>query len=490
MAGIGFALGRLYRSDAITSQAAAFAHASFIAAGPCLFSVLAIWAIGSFNVEVEGRTFIAEFRALVIYNFALSFVITAPISLVAVRLVSDRLHDRDVSSILGLFLAALGLAGAAAMVTAILFYGSTLNLDAFVLVAAVANCALLAFVWVGSLFCSITRDYNAVTASFAAGMLVAFVAVTVGYQAAPGLCTMMWGFSVGLAVVMFGILMRIIATFPFAVRDFLVPVRALWRGMIGYWPIALGGFFAATGIWVDKWVVWLSPFGQDIGAGLRHAPLYDAPMFISYLVVIPAYAGFLISLEVKFFRNYRMFYSSILDHATLGQIRRHAARLREDTITSLSRIMVPQIVICALVAFSAPAVIAMLDLQYRQVAILRFGVIGAAFQFLFATCSSLTLYFDRRVVFLMLQACFLVLNAALTFITVKLGQPYLGLGFLMASTISAAAAYLVLVRTLYRLDYLTFIANNPAVRQRSLFRPLSASGNAKDAGAAPPAISS
>jgi len=212
--------------------------------------------------------------------------------------------------------------------------------------------------------------------------------------------------------------------------------------------------------------VWLSPLGQQIGPGLRHAPLYDSPMFISYLVVIPAYASFVIYLEVKFFRNYRMFYSSILDHATLGQIRRNGRRLRDDTIASLSSILVPQLAICALVAVSAPAVIDALDMQFRQVGTLRLGVIGAVFQFLFVTCSSLTLYFDRRIVFLTSQACFLVLNAALTFGTLVLGPRYLGLGFLVASAISAAVAYLALVRTLYRLDYLTFIANNPAVRMQ------------------------
>jgi uncharacterized membrane protein len=85
---------------------------------------------------------------------------------------------------------------------------------------------------------------------------------------------------------------------------------------------------------------------------------------------------------------------------------------------------------------------------------------------LFITCSSLTLYFDRRAVFFVLQLVFLVLNAGLTFVLLALGPNYLGLGFLAASAISALIAYLALARTLYRLEYLTFIANNPAVRIR------------------------
>ena len=466
MAGIGFALERLYRSSSLADRVASFAHASVVAAGPCLLSVLCIWLISASISELEGKTTIAAFRALIIYSFALSFVITAPIALVSARLISDKLHDRDVAAVPGIMLAAFGLSAVVTVAAAALLFAAALDLDAAASIAAIANCALIALVWVACLFCSVTRDYTSVTVFFAVGMALAVAAVTLGYNARPDLTIMLWGFNVGLAATLFGLLARIIATFPFAVTDLATPARALARAGRGYWPIALGGLFGATGVWVDKWVVWLSPFGTQIQNGLLHAPLYDSAMFVSYLVVVPAYAAFVIHLEVRFFRNYRLFYSSILEHATLAQIRAHGRRLRDETIASLSGITVPQLVICALVAVSAPAVVDVLDMQFRQVGTLRMGVIGAAFQFLFITCSSLMLYFDRRVAFLALQTIFLVLNAALTYALLPLGPNYLGLGFLAASASSGLIAYLVLVRTLYRLDYLTFIANNPAVRIR------------------------
>src|SRR5260370_8527254 len=89
---------------------------------------------------------------------------------------------------------------------------------------------------------------------------------------------------------------------------------------------------------------------------------------------------------------------------------------------------------------------------------------GAHSQSLFIPCSSLTFSSDRRIVFLILQTVFLVLNASLTWALLPLGPTYLGLGFLAASTISALIAYLPLARPLYRLHYLTFIPNNPAMR--------------------------
>ena len=466
MAGIGFALDRLYHSNSIADRMASFAHASVIAAGPCLLSVLCIWLIGSFNSELEGRSTISAFRAIVIYSFALSFVVTAPVGLVSARLVSDKLHDRDVAAIPGIMLACLTVGAIAVVGLAGILFGGLLKLNGPVVVAAIVDSALVALIWIGCLFCSVTRDYNSVTGFFAAGMLIAFGAVTAGYAMAPDLAVMLWSFSIGLGITLFGLLARIITTFPFAVVDIATPLRALVRGGAVYWPIALGGLFGALGTWIDKWIIWLSPYGVEIQQGLMHAPLYDSAMFLSYLVVVPAYAAFVVHLEVKFFRNYRLFYSSILEHATLAQIRGHGRRLRDETIASLSSIMVPQLVICALVALSAPAVIDALDMQFRQVGTLRVGVIAAVFQFLFVTCSSLVLYFDRRLMFFVLQTCFVVLNVALTLGSLRFGQAYLGIGFLFAATISAAIAYLALVRTLYRLDYLTFIANNPAFRIR------------------------
>src|SRR5437762_1085573 len=106
MAGIGFALQGLYRSSSIADRIVSIAHASVIAAGPCLFSVLCIWLISNMISELEGRTTIAAFRALIIYSFALSFVVTAPIALVSARLISDKLHDRDVASVPAIVLAA------------------------------------------------------------------------------------------------------------------------------------------------------------------------------------------------------------------------------------------------------------------------------------------------------------------------------------------------------------------------------------------------
>src|SRR5436190_18558718 len=217
MAGIGFALERLYRSNSLADRMASFAHASIVAAGPCLLAVLCIWLISVTTQELEGKTTVAAFRAIIIYSFALSFVVTAPIALVSARVMSDRLHDRDVAAISAIMLSAFAFSSLIIVAVAAALFGFAVELDAAAAAAAVANCALIALIWVACLFCSVTRDYTYITASFGVGMMLAVVGVTVGYRFRPDLDIMLWSFNVGLAVTLFGLLTRIIFTFPFAV---------------------------------------------------------------------------------------------------------------------------------------------------------------------------------------------------------------------------------------------------------------------------------
>src|SRR3974390_2752569 len=166
MAGIGFALERLYRGASLSGRAASCPHGALVAAGPCLLFVLCIWLISASISELEGRTTIASFRALIIYSFALSFVVTAPIALVSARLISDRLHDLRVADIPAIMLATFGFSAVVIVACAAALFGLPLELEPAVVIAAVVNCALIGLIWVACLFASVPRHYTSVTAVF------------------------------------------------------------------------------------------------------------------------------------------------------------------------------------------------------------------------------------------------------------------------------------------------------------------------------------
>ena len=64
-----------------------------------------------------------------------------------------------------------------------------------------------------------------------------------------------------------------------------------------------------------------------------------------------------------------------------------------------------------------------LNLQFRQIAILRFGALGAVFQFIFIASTSILLFFNTQH-FVASRLLFFVLNMVLTAITLAISEDY------------------------------------------------------------------
>ena len=188
-------------------------HAAVIAAGPWLFTIFALAAITLATDQIAGLTVLSNFRAVVIYSFALSLVLAAPATIVATRLVGDTLWlkqpERVKPLLLGAYLSCLplvsfGLLLLLALVRPPFEIGLVLS----------AGTLLVSLIWVALAFCGAIRDYKGVTLSFLFGLLVSLATtVTVAIQGF-GAAGMAWGFLAGLTVTFFGLTSRVFVTFP------------------------------------------------------------------------------------------------------------------------------------------------------------------------------------------------------------------------------------------------------------------------------------
>ncbi|MFX5521892.1 exopolysaccharide Pel transporter PelG, partial [Acinetobacter baumannii] len=78
---------------------------------------------------------------------------------------------------------------------------------------------------------------------------------------------------------------RLIA-FDFAERKLLYP------------SLVLVGLLYNVAIWADKFMFWyFPPTSEPIIGGLRASLIYDLPVFLSYLSIIPGMAVFLVRIE-------------------------------------------------------------------------------------------------------------------------------------------------------------------------------------------------
>lgn len=462
MAGIGFQLRGLARQDTISSVIAAAGHAAMIAAGPWLFTIFALASISFIADQITGREVLANFRAVIIYAFATSLVMAAPITIVSTRLVGDALWLKRPQDVRGLLLASY-VATIPLVLLGVAIEIALLHVEIAASVALAGASLIVALIWVALAFCGAVRDYRGVTRSFVVGLTVAMVATIgialKGYEAN----AMAWGFTAGLTVVFFGLTSRVFVTFPFAPGPLAASLKSIGEGIHRYQRLMLGSFLGTAGVWADKVVFWLSSEGSRLDNGLLHAPAYDSTMFIASLVIVPALSSFVLGLETGFFDRYQQYFSTIANHGTLTQIEAARKRLQQYTLEHLALITVSLAGLSAIMILTAPIIVDALGLQFRQIAILRYGALGALFQFILIAASSVLLFFDRRRRYLVLQTCFLVLNAGLAALSLRLGEDYYGAGYFGACLIAAAIAYRMADNTFDRLNFLTFLGNNPSI---------------------------
>ncbi len=462
MAGIGFELRKLSRQESLSSVLSAGGHAAVIAAGPWLFTIASLAAISMSVERVVGLDTLATFRAVIIYAFATSLVLTAPVTMVATRLLADTLWAKTPQTVRPLLFAALGLS---AITVGIGVVGLSLffRLPADLAVAFASSTMTVALIWVALGFCGAVRDYGAVTAAFLAGLVIAVLGALMAAYLGASAAGMVYGFTSGLMVTFMGLTLRILATFPQPVTELRSGLAALSRGFTSYRSLALGALAGTAAVWVDKWVFWFSPVGESVTGGLVHAPLYDSAMFIASLVIIPSLASFVAKLETDFFERYQRYYGAIKSHGTIGQIEDARQRLSAHTLDTLVLITIAQVGMCAVLIMTAPMLVSALNLQFRQIAILRFGALAAVFHFVFIAATSFLLFFDRRWLYLGLQVLFFTLNLTLAMLTVYLGQDFYGVGYFVACLASSGLAYILATATFHNLNFLTFIGNNPSI---------------------------
>jgi uncharacterized membrane protein len=469
MAGIGFQLRRLARQETLSAVVAAAGHAAVVAAGPWLFTIFSLASITLLTERIAGLETLATFRVIVIYSFAVSLVLASPIAIVVTRLVADALWSRQPERVRALLFAGYGLA------LAVTAAGVALILVLFPLprglaVALAANSLLVSLIWVALALCGAVRDYRGVTWSFLIGLVVSLLAAVLAAIAGLRAAGIALGFLVGLSLTFIGLTLRVLMTFPQPMTDPGVGFKAMAGGLRQYWALALGSLAGSLGVWIDKWVFWGSPVGETVEGGLRHAPLYDSAMFIASLVIIPALSSFVVKLETGFFERYQNYFATIRGHGTAGQIERSRQELASYTLENLMLITVAQGGICAVLILTAPLLIELLSMQFRQIAILRYGALGAAFQFIYIAATSVLLFFDRRRLYLGIQLLFLGLVSGLSVLSVTLGDDYYGTGYFLACALSSLIAYVVADSTFRNLNYLTFIGNNPSIEPAEAYR--------------------
>ena len=370
MAGIGFELRKLANTWSLFSPVMALGHSAVIAAGPWLMTILALGALDALSTSLMSKESLVNFRTIVIYAFLLSLVAATPVITLAVRLLSDALYARRVHCVRRLYIATLVVSGLASAALSAIIEGAVFSLKGPLLVSAIQTCTLIGLLWVSLAFCSAVRDFNTVTLSFAVGLSLAVFATIAVAGFGGSVSSFVGGFNIGLGFVFLGLTRRVLLTFPQPMESLGAALRDLWDGLRSFSILFFGALAGVIAVWIDKWIMWLGPSGEQTVGGLLNSPGYDGAMFIAYLSLVPALGLFISKLEPTFFALYRQYFASINNHATLDQIKNHERNINRVTNLVIYELFLCQICFSVIIILCTPMVRQNLDFSMDKLELL------------------------------------------------------------------------------------------------------------------------
>ncbi len=454
MAGIGFELRKLLRNETYLGLLRAYGYASIISSGPWVFSILGLIVIGVLSLGVVlPASRITQFQVTVTYLIMSSLILSGGIQLGFTRWVADALFakrdDTVASAFLGVLLVTTAVAGAIGWVVAWLFFPAQSNLYRVLIVAGLP---LLCNIWVATVFLSGLKYYKAIVALYALGYGVSVVFAWVGRA---------WNFEGLLAGFLGGQFLMWVGMMTLVLRNF--PPRqpismACFERRAMYRSLLLGGTLYNLGVWADKLVFWFTPETSEPVIGvLRASPIYDLPVFLAYLCVIPGMGVFLVKFETDFVEWYDRFYTAVRSGGSLSDIARYHDRMQETVREGIYQIIkVQAITLLTLTTFVVP-LFRWIGISELYIPLFLVQATAASFQVLLLAVLNVFFYLDRRKAVVALTAILVVLNFGLSLASIRLGPVFFGYGFALALLITLLIGLAMVQRLFRQLEYRTFM---------------------------------
>jgi uncharacterized membrane protein len=454
MAGIGFELRKLLKKNTLVGLLEAYSYAAVIGSGPWVLSIVGILIIGLMSVSVVVPAFmVTQFQVSLTYLIAGSLIYTGLVQLAFTRFISDRLfekrHDLVMSNLNGLLTVTVTSSAALGTVLVFLLFPGLSVLYRLLMLAAFV---LLCGIWVCAIFMSGLKRYKAIVVLFAAGYAITVLAALVLRPF--GLEGLLAGFVAGQFVLFSG--MWLVTGREFAPDRLISFEFAEWKTM--YPSLMAIGILYYLGIWADKFMFWYHPDTSDaiIGA-LRASVIYDLPVYLAYLSIIPGMAVFLVRIETDFVEFYDRYYDAVREGGSLEYIENMRDEMVYSIRQGLAEIAKIQTLAILITFVAGPAILDALGISQLYLPLLHIQVIGAGLQVVFLSVLNVFFYLDQRRTVLGLVVLFLVLNVVLTALTLRAGAAFYGYGFTIAILITLVVSLALLDRKLGRLEYDTFM---------------------------------
>ena len=455
MAGIGFELRKILKEDRLLSLAKVYGYSAILSSGPWVISIIAILLVGFVSLASYGPgSDVYRFQVVITYAIALasSLIITGLVQLPFTRYIADLIFNHREEEILPSFFGAIFLAWILGLPFIVPFYMWMFEGQSLVFIlGTVATFLVLCAVWIASILAASLKYYKGVVWSyFISYTLIVIASIFLG----DSIEKLIYIFFMGNALLLVALMTLIIKSYNatiFLKIDFFLAKNF-------YWSLAFAGLFYNFGAWVDKFIFWYHPATGYAVLGRLHASIvYDMPIFLAYLSILPGMAIFFFRLEADFAEKYELYYDAVRNGGTLKMIRTYRDEMINVIRHAMHEIIIIQGIVDILLFLSAPQIFAALKIPQLYLGLFYVLTIGAMLQLAFMSVLAILYYLDRKMVAMWLSLAFFVLNTLLTLLSIDMGPAMFGYGYAVSLLIVFTASIMVLRNEMERLNYETFM---------------------------------
>jgi uncharacterized membrane protein len=478
MAGIGFTLQKLFRDDYLTLRVRAYAYASFIAAGPWMLSVGSI-ALINFMLVQFGHVDDAQrqlFIVTVSYCFIFSQILSGGWQLSVTRYLADHFFQNRLEVVTPTYVGISRVILGISLIIAVIFYWSS-PLSMVYKVTSVMLFFMIGQIWLAMVFLTAAKDYKIISYSFLAGGLVSIIGVIVlmrypiAFEQHEQATNILIGFSCGILLTMSMLVFVLLRSFP--AKEASNPYGFLHY--VDKYPSLLWiGFLYNIGVWTHNIIIWLGPSGVRIEETFMYSPIYDTPVFLANLTIIPSLVLFVVSVETQFYDKYKTFYGYVTHGGTLEMITKAKKRMVEVLWRELYRLTKLQGILTLFIILISDMLLERLGLQEIIIDIFKMCALGALMNSIMLINILIMLYFEDRKGAVITGGIYFTLNVILTFALLPLGFDYYGFSYFMAGLAAYSWSGFRLLTFLKRIEVHTFISQSIVYKEvRGFFTRLS-----------------
>jgi uncharacterized membrane protein len=454
MAGIGFELRNLLHKGSYLERTLAYGYAGVISAGPWIIAILGILCLDFITAfDRGGSDVLIYFRILITYSIASSLIFSSFMQHSFTNYVADRLFEKAYHAILPAYNGGLILLSWAAAVFGYvsmmwLFPGESILFKFVVTGIFIVLCDI----WFTTNLLSGLQRYKVILMVFLIGY-----SSTVGFSYLfrhMQLLGLLSGFLLGQFILLLGMILIIYRGYPSQLLVHFSFFKNFSRVML----LISVSFFYQVGIWADKFIFWFAPSTSHAVFGpLRASNIYDTPIFLAYLLMIPGMAIFLFRLETDFVDVYHEYYKSFERGDTLSSILRTRYQMVQNARNGILDVVRIQGLTLLLIFLVGTQILMWLRVSTYYIYLLDIDVVGTSLLIVFLGLLNLLSYLNRMKQAFILTFLFAVLNIIFTFMTIDLGVFYFGYGFVAALVVISILATLFLDYNFNRLEYITLM---------------------------------